>query len=140
MNRIPEEVFVHQLLKWLKPSETVPILSSSNALFRVIRYQHLKFQVGGKDLQNVTLSKLLKKINPAEQLIVRCDFNSSMVLWEDHWRQIFTNEFSAPAITPKRFDIRQYQYLISAIHLSQILEISFAYCSTLTDVNCLVLM
>jgi hypothetical protein len=68
MFRIPEEVFEHQILQFLKFEEVAAFLSSSNSLFEELRYRSGKrnFEVTSGRLTEAKFIKLLQKINPAD--------------------------------------------------------------------------
>jgi hypothetical protein len=75
MFHIPEEVFEHQILPFLRLDETSALLSSSNTLFEELRYRCGKrnFKVSLHQLTETRFIQfLLQKINPSEQLIVSC--------------------------------------------------------------------
>jgi hypothetical protein len=131
MFRIPEEVFYHQILPFLKLDETLALLSSSNSLFEELRYRSGKrnFKVSLRDLTKITFTKLLQKISPTEQLILSCKRST--------WHDILTTMNGiSPPLLPKRLHMGLYCGIVASADLSKIQELSLNDC-LLQDVNCL---
>jgi hypothetical protein len=139
MFRIPEEVFEHQILQFLKFDEVSALLSSSNSLFEELRYRSGKrnFKVGLKDFTDAKFTKLLQKINPGKQLIVSCHY----CLYEKtRCGDILTKGFTMNGISQPLLLRRLCTCLCclptNPVDLSNIQELSLIRCG-LADTNCL---
>jgi hypothetical protein len=136
MFRIPEEVFEHQILQFLKLHETLALLTSSNRRFEQFRYRSGKrnFKVGSSDLTKAKFINLWQKINPAENLIVRCNY---CVREKIHCRDILDNGFTMNGhpLLPRRVCTCPWCCFIPATDVSQIQELSLYDCQV-TNVNC----
>jgi hypothetical protein len=123
MFHIPEEVFIHQILLFLKLDETLALLSSSNSLFEELRYRCWKFKVTLHDFTNPKFTKLLQKINPDEQLVVNCTSSYCGFIQAD---------------LSKVHKLSLYHHELTDVNcLSHLLRLSLSYCRGIYDVRSL---
>jgi hypothetical protein len=139
MFHIPEEVFQHQILQFLKFDEVSAFLSSSNSLFEELRYRSGKrtFMAKLNDLTDPKLTKLLQKINPGKQLIVSCH---CCLHEKTRCGDILTKGFPMNGISQqlllRRLCIGICGSLPKPVYLLNIQELSLNGCA-LTDTSCL---
>jgi hypothetical protein len=137
MFRIPEEVFEHQILQFLKLDETSVLFSSSNSLFKGLWYRsgRRNFTVTLSDFSYPRFQKLVQKINPAEQLIVNCNH---CLRESTRCHDILTGGFTMDCqpLLPRRLCTSACCGFIPAAELSKVQELSLCQYE-LTDVNCL---
>jgi hypothetical protein len=135
--RIPEEVFEHQVLPFLKLDETSVLLSSANSFFEQFRYRSGKrnFKVSLRDFADPKIQKLLQKINPVEQLIVSCYYCLQETTRCHDIAKAFTN--NDQLVLPRRLCTCPCYGLSPPVDPPKIQELYLSNCFQLTDVDCL---
>jgi hypothetical protein len=149
MQRVPREVVVHQILKYLKWSEAIRLLSTSNKIFSGIRYSITDFRIHVKEFGNLYFECVRNKIHSDEQLRFEGELSP---LLRKKWEKVLQIKgcclrilpwngepdqmdlLSSPLIA-KRINLVNISKLLDAKNFSLLQEVALVQCSTVININ-----
>jgi hypothetical protein len=149
MQQVPKEVVVHHILRYLKWSEVIILLSSSSEIFSEVRYGTLHFRIHVNDIEDQVVESLRQKLSSNEQLRIKGFFSG---IQKDKWEKVLQiNECSLfveqlidePSliflrpILAKRIQIDNFDIPLDLAKLSHLQEVELINSCSLKNINSL---